>query len=200
MAGLGEEPFAGKPGEPVSAGRTANHMRLQAAMVAGLVGKPKVGLVTSYDGDVGAYLVKVTIQPEGYETGWLPIEALQGGNGWGIYAAPHIGDQAVIHFLEGDREVGWCSGFLPSDVDAPPAVPEGEIHLIHKDGAYLKFLTGGEVLLNAPEGVRVTAEVHVTGSLSTTGNLMAGTGASGTFTTADGLTVTVQDGVVTNIY
>jgi phage gp45-like len=33
-----------------------------------------------------------------------------------------------------------------------------------------------------------------------TGNLTVGTGASGSFTTPTGLTVTVQDGIITNIY
>jgi len=38
------------------------------------------------------------------------------------------------------------------------------------------------------------------GSEFVSGNVVVGSGATGTFTTAEGLTVTVQDGIVTNIY
>ena len=37
-------------------------------------------------------------------------------------------------------------------------------------------------------------------SVNTTGNLVAGTGASGSFTTPTGQTVTVQDGIIINIF
>lgn len=40
------------------------------------------GLVTSYDPKT--YLAKVTFQPEGQESGWLPIETGHIGNGFGI--------------------------------------------------------------------------------------------------------------------
>lgn len=134
----------------MSAGRHANHMRMQAALLAGLVGKPKFGLVTSYDPD--NHLVKVNVQPEGVETGWLPLQVAHAGNGFGIYAAPNIGDQAVVHFLEGDREVGWCSGFMPNDVDKPPSVPAGEIHLIHGQGQFVKLLADGSISAQAGAG------------------------------------------------
>jgi phage baseplate assembly protein gpV len=131
----------------MSAGRHLNQMRFQAALVAGLLGKPKYGFVTSYDPD--NYLVKVSIQPEDFETGWLPIEVLQAGNGWGIYAAPFQGDMASVSFLEGDREVGWVTGFIPNDVDHPPSVPEGEIWIVQKAGQFVKLPTDGSLHLQA---------------------------------------------------
>jgi hypothetical protein len=48
--------------------------------------------------------------------------------------------------------------------------------------------------------LQVNCDVDVNGSLSTTGNLIAGTGATGNFTTPAGQTVMVQDGIITNIY
>lgn len=154
----------------MTAGRHANQMRVQAAMLAGLVGRPKIGIVTSYDGSAGSYLAKVSIQPEDYETGWLPIEVIQGGNGWGVYAAPHAGDQAVVHFLEGDKEVGWVTGFLPNDVDAAPAVPEGEIHLIHKQGQFAKLLTDGSISAQAGSGSSVaTLQLKPDGTIASSG-------------------------------
>ena len=61
--------------------------------------------------------------------------------------------------------------------------------------AYIKITKGGSVRIKAPGGVRAD-----TPSLTSTGNLSAGTGASGTFTTPTGDTVTVQDGLITNIF
>lgn len=118
-----------------------NQMRLQAALIAGTVGKPRLGLVSSYDPD--AYAVKVKLQPEDVETGWLPITTLMAGNGWGVYFGPSIGDQASVAFQEGDRETGWCTGFLPSDEDRPPRVESGEMHLVHSSGDYIKFTADG---------------------------------------------------------
>ena len=57
--------------------------------------------------------------------------------------------------------------------------------------------------------INPTGSVHVSGNgavslsvpdVSTTGNLRAGNGASGSFTTPLGQTVTVQDGIITNIF
>lgn len=124
-----------------------NHMRLQAALKERRVGKPRHGIVSSYDPDT--YSVKVRLQPEDIETGWLPIETMQAGAGWGVYTAPQIGDQAAVAFLEGDREVGWCTGFLPNDQDPPPHVPSGEIHVIQKSGQFVKLLTDGSLHLQA---------------------------------------------------
>jgi phage baseplate assembly protein gpV len=89
----------------------------------------RLGLVSSYDGRAGAHLVKVRLQPEDIETGWLPIQIMLGGQGWGVYAGPAKDDQAVVIFADGDVNAGICAGFLPSDVDAAPAVASGEIHL-----------------------------------------------------------------------
>ncbi len=50
-----------------------------------------------------------------------------------------------------------------------------------------EVVLGGALVFVAPQTV-------------TTGNLLAGNGASGSFTTPTGQTVTVQDGIITNIY
>jgi hypothetical protein len=60
--------------------------------------------------------------------------------------------------------------------------------------------TGERTLAVTPSGVEITAEATITGSLDVSGNVTVGNGASGSFTSAEGLTVVVQDGIVTNIY
>lgn len=104
-----------------------------AQMAARGFAPPKLGLVSSFDGRPGGYAVKVRLQPEDIETGWLPIVTLLAGQSWGIYAGPSVGDQAVVLFQEGDATSGICVGFLPSADDPPPAVESGEIHLVAKD-------------------------------------------------------------------
>jgi phage baseplate assembly protein V len=122
-------------------------MRLQAALAAGVVGKPKHGIVSSYDPNT--YSVKVRLQPEDVETGWLPIETRMSGNGFGSYWGPTPGIVAAVAFLEGSKEVGWCTGFLPNDEDHPPAVPAGELWDIHSSGAFVKMLNDGSLHLQA---------------------------------------------------
>lgn len=145
----------------------SNLASLAQMAAAGMI-SVRLGLVSSYDGREGQHLVKVRLQPDDIETGWLPINLLLPGQGWGIYAGPAIGDQALILFAEGDINAGICAGFLGSNEDPPPAVPSGEIHVLHKDGAKLKFLPNGEVDLIAPGGLFVTADTTITGKLHVT--------------------------------
>jgi phage baseplate assembly protein V len=139
-------------------------MRLQAALAAGKVGKPKGGMVTDYDADT--YSAKVMLQPEGIETGWLPIQTSAAGSGWGDYAGPLNGAQAIVSFLEGDREVGWITGFLASDEDLPPSPgpPAGEFWKIHQSGSLLKFTNDGDVLVTTQRDLvaAVGRDAHLT--------------------------------------
>ena len=104
------------------------------------------GIVTSYDPK--NYLAKVTLQPEGQETGWLPIETGHVGEGYGIViglqpgqggvnaqgqggqAGPqqnNQGDQVIIRFQEGDVESGKIVQRVHSDQDSPPQAQSGEM-------------------------------------------------------------------------
>lgn len=103
-----------------------------AKMAAAGFAHMRFGEVTSFDGSAGVYAVKVMLQPDEIETGWLPIKLLMAGSAYGAYFGPSIGDQAAVTFQEGDATAGICIGFLPSDDDPPPAVASGEIHLIAK--------------------------------------------------------------------
>ncbi len=177
----------------------ANQMRMQALLAAGQLARPRLGLVTSYDPNT--YAVKATIQPEGFETGWLPICVLMAGNGWGIYAAPANGDQCAISFQEGDREVGFVTGFVPNDQDRPPKVPSGEIWAVHKAGASLKFTSDGKVTLVAPAGFGVQGDTTFTGKVTVTDTFTAN--AAVNLSGAGGAKVarvgdTVSGGVITS--
>lgn len=89
------------------------------------------GIVTSYDPD--KHLAKVTYQPEGQESGWLPIETGHIGDGYGIATGlqpgdgKEKGDQVIIRFQEGDFESGKIVQRVHSDDQKPPKVESGEM-------------------------------------------------------------------------
>lgn len=64
----------------------------------------------------------------------------------------------------------------------------------NSDAVVLQSNGFGTIVTIAPSGVTIS------GSLTTTGNVVTGTGVTGSFTTYTGQIVTVQDGIVTNIY
>lgn len=148
-----------------------------AQMAAGTYAPPKLGLVTSYDGRAGAYAVKVKLMPEEIETGWLPIAVLMAGQAWGVYAAPAIGDQALVLYQEGDVTTGVCVGFLPSDEDQAPAVMPGEIHLIARDGdASVILRADGSIASKGTWSHEGT--FHATGNISTDAELIDHSGVT----------------------
>lgn len=131
----------------MSAGRIANQMRMQALLAMGKLGSAKFGLVSSYNPQT--YEVKVRLQPEDIETGWIPLTPLMAGSGFGVYAGPSQGDQGVVLFQEGDKEAGFCVGFLNSLQAAPPTVQSGEVHVLAKThGAGVTLLQDGSLNLS----------------------------------------------------
>lgn len=91
---------------------------------------PKNGLVTSYDPKT--HSIKVMYKPDNIESGWIPIACTAAGQAVSHVHGPtpgdgkKTGDQAVIHFFNGDIESPHCVGFLHSDKDPPPGVQSGE--------------------------------------------------------------------------
>lgn len=105
------------------------------------------GIVSSYDSK--KYLAKVTFQPEGQESGWLPIETGHIGAGYGIVIglqpgggsssqssggglsdgqpSQTNGDQVVVRYQEGDFESGKIVQRVHSDMDMPPEAKSGEM-------------------------------------------------------------------------
>lgn len=142
---------------------------------------PRMGTVTGVDPK--RYAAKVELQPEGVETGWLPVGAVAIGNGWGIATLPALGDQVVVHFLDGDIGSGVVGHVFYSRADAPMvAAKAGEFWLVHKSGSKLRFLEDGQVEIVADGALSVQAgstvdivasgRVHITGAdCLITGNL-----------------------------
>ncbi len=74
----------------------ANAMRTQAALMDGARALVMLGIVQSFDPN--KYAVKVMLQPDGIETGWLPLTSIWVGNNWGLFAPPNPGDMVDVHF------------------------------------------------------------------------------------------------------
>lgn len=103
----------------------------------------RIGLVSSYDPQT--HSSKVTRQPEGVETGFMPHHALHIGNGWGVLVGAQVGDQYVIGHVMGDVDVPFIAGRLFSDQEKPPQVQAGEILLQHEKGHKFFFAQDGSV-------------------------------------------------------
>ena len=147
-----------------------NIMRREAERAMNRLALPKMGQVTSYD--AAHYACKVRLQPEGHETGWLPIATTWSGSGWGDYNPPSPGDVVDVHFQEGGKEAGYVSLRYYSSVTRPLAVPSGESWRVHKSGSFLKFRNDGTVELVAVGGLRTTADLwHHTGNLVVSGDI-----------------------------
>jgi phage gp45-like len=69
-----------------------------------------------------------------------------------------------------------------------------------KIGGIVEIIAATQVIITAPNGVEITGDVTITGNLTTSANVTGGTGASGSFTSPLGQTITVRDGVITNIF
>lgn len=127
------------------------------------------GVITSYNPNT--YSVKVQLQPDGTETGWLPLLSQQVGNGFGIYCPPHVGELCHVVFTDGEVEAGVVAGMYYNNEDVPLSVPAGEIWLFHKSGAFIKLNTEGQMLVQDKSGSTVKMLGDGTGTMSFAGGL-----------------------------
>lgn len=138
-----------------------------------------------------------------------PYQRMQGG-GSAIILDPVKGDIGIMVFGSRDltaviaskgianpgsfRQFSWSDGiYLPGVLNGAPTQ---YIEFLASDGG-INVHSPGTVTLDAPT-VHATGDVNVDGDLHAD-TLHAANGASGTFTSNDGKTITVVDGVVVNI-
>jgi phage baseplate assembly protein gpV len=164
----------------------SNTMRREAARVAAQIAMTRVGLVSAYDPDI--FSAKVLIQPENTETGWLPIASPWVGNGFGLFAAPEIGDVVEVRFQEGGKQAGIIGLRHFGNVLKPLPVPSGEFWLQHASGSFLKFFNDGTVGIHSATAITSSApiwnhtgNVKVTGDVLVTGEIYDLNGEHGSF-------------------
>lgn len=150
--------------------RLINSLKAHAGSLDAGQGQPRLGIVTSFDPNT--YAARVTLQPEGVLSGWLPVLSAWIGSGWGLASPPSVGDQVLVLPQEGHADHGVIVGGAYSERARPPAVgnnpvPSGEAVLFHASGAYLRLGNDGSFILCAANGKQVT----VLGDLVVTGNI-----------------------------
>ncbi len=132
-----------------------NAIKAQSGAMDQTTGQARFGIVTSVD--PGNATARVTLQPEGVRSGWLPILSPFVGAGWGLVCPPAPGDQVLVIPQEGDAEHGIIVGRAYSDTARPPAAPAGEFWLVHKSGSFIKLMNDGTV--------QVKGDLHVDGDI-----------------------------------
>ena len=132
-----------------------NVLKGAAAAQDSAVGQPRFGLVSSVDAVHGT--VRVTLQPEGVLTGWLPLAAAWVGAGWGLACPPAPGDQVVVLPDGGAGQPGLVVARMWSTQAPPPPAPVGEFWLVHRSGSFLKLTNDGTVQING--------DLHVSGDV-----------------------------------
>jgi hypothetical protein len=139
-----------------------NHVRGYASQLDHGWAHPRIAVVTSFDANT--YTARVTIQPEGTLSGWLPVAGSWIGSGWGLVCAPLPGDQVVVLWQEGDAEQGIVIGRLWSSIAEPPVADPGEFWLVHKAGSFLKLHNDGSIESSAATW-RHTGDLRVSGDV-----------------------------------
>jgi phage baseplate assembly protein V len=134
--------------------RLLNAQKRLAARQAGANGQPRIGTVTSYNPNDGT--AKVLIQPEGTQTGWLPVLSQSVGAGWGIHVPLKTGEQVLVLPHEGDAENGIIVGRAFSNAMQPPGSAGSDIVLKSSGGAIINLLTNGNIMVSDASGSTIT--------------------------------------------
>jgi phage gp45-like len=132
-----------------------NLMRLEAQREASTRALTKRATVSAYD--PSTYAVKVIIQPEGHETGYIPVGSPWVGAGWGMFSPPSPGDEVDVHFQEGGKNAAYVSLRFWGNVAPPVAVASGEFWLLHSSGTFLKLTNDGKISINGHLEIDATA-------------------------------------------
>jgi phage baseplate assembly protein V len=135
--------------------RFRNVIRQEAQRATADLSLPRAGIVTHYD--PARYCARVLLQPEGIQTGYLPIKTEFAGNGWRDYSPPSLGQVVDVHFQQGGKEAGYIAGCFYSAKTKPLAVPSEERWIVHKTGTAIKLTNDGNVLISAAADLRIEA-------------------------------------------
>ena len=108
------------------------------------------GIVESFDAK--SQSAKVTLQPYGFTTGYLPIHSQWAGNGWGMFSPPPVGSYVTVQFEGGDLGTGHIIGRAHNDEHKPLPTPAGEFWAVHSTGSKVQLLNDGTVQVASING------------------------------------------------
>lgn len=156
--------------------RFLNGLRLHAARMDAMVAHPRIATVVSVQ--AGGHRARVRIEPDGVETGFIPIGAAMVGNGMGIVSPPSPGDQVLVVAQEGDASQYVVVSRIFSARQGPPVSPATEKPIqpgevaIFTPGAWL-HISGGVIHAEATT-LKFKGKVEVDGDVEVTGDVKAG--------------------------
>jgi phage baseplate assembly protein gpV len=164
-----------------------NKMKGAATAAMQQVGQNRWGIVSNVRQTDTGYLARITLQPDGVQSGWLPVLSQMVGAGWGLVCPPEVGMQAFVGSDSGDGHHGVILGLSyslaamppvpPANFDQPNGTPvgPGEIALVSKFGAVIRLCADGSIHMQG--NVRIDGTLTVQdGITANTGNITASTG------------------------
>jgi uncharacterized protein involved in type VI secretion and phage assembly len=161
-------------------GRLLSAMKGHAGAMISNVAVPRWATVESVD--AVNHVVKVTMQPEGVLTDWIPLVTLTTGNGWGGVFIPKPGQQVLTIFENGDGGNPVVLGAAYSAQNKPPKPAAaiggdgvtpvaGEFIWTHEKGAVLRFADDGSIYMKTAYGLNIEANTKIKGTLEVTENI-----------------------------
>lgn len=142
--------------------------------------------------------------------GYMETHTLPSPQQFGFSSVPPVGSDVAAHYIGGDRSNGVITatnhqptrpaGKLPGESQMFDAfgksiyMTESSGIVVNANNSAVTVNNATAVTINASSSVTLTTPV-----VNVSGNLSVGTGATGSFTSAEGRVVTVQDGIVINI-
>jgi phage baseplate assembly protein gpV len=159
----------------------SNAIRMQSSLGQNSSSQPRYAEISSYDDNTHG--VKVMIQPENQESGWMRLGAIGVGNGSGVAVGPNVGDMVLVVFAEGDFDSGNIIGRFFSTSNQAIPVPSGEIWLMHQSGSFVQMVTNGDI------------DVHGAGNLNANvaGNISASVGGDATINASGQISMTAPN-------
>jgi hypothetical protein len=147
--------------------------RVVADMI-GLQAKTQYGTVTAYNPN--DYTIKAMLQPNGPETGWIPLASPWVGNNLGAVFGPAINDQVRIDFVDGEMEAALAGSRFFNVNARPPIVNSGQAAIVDGAGSYVRLNNDGTITLGATTGMTITTPlITLNGALTATGDVKSGT-------------------------
>ncbi|WP_428375204.1 phage baseplate assembly protein V [Lichenicoccus sp.] len=144
-------------------------IKFHSAAHAASNGQPRYGIVTSVDPTNHA--VKVSIEPDGVETGWIPDGALAAGS-LRIACPSEVGTQVLLSAVEGDAEHPVVVARLFDTAATAPVSPATSQPV--QPGEIGFFLSGGTYLHLTQAGLFVGGDITVAGTLTASGDIVSG--------------------------
>jgi hypothetical protein len=133
-----------------------------ARQIAVRIADPRMVIVTGYD--PATHTSKGLVMPEAaypdqagdvVETNFGAIATLSSG-GAGVYVGRSPNDQVLVVHQEHHGGSPVAVGRVHTTSDPPPAVPAGEVWMIHASGSYLKATADGKVSINGQVEIDLT--------------------------------------------